>query len=347
MATPAERCGYEQPVITKEDVGAVCCWRPVWEGRERCVWHADEDEKPREAFEAHPPERGERLDGAVLRGAFLTGADWLVGGTLIGADFSGAIIRSTDFTGTDVRRANFRNADARGAVFNGANVEDAEFVYTEIQGASFEKALFDRALFREAHVDRNTQFGDRVAYEATLETVEDEKFVVTAEAAIWTYKELQRLFGENALPETERCYYLREKDLRRRVARARGHYGRAVRLEGTRWVTRYGTSPSRVIASSLTLIVVCTLLYPLTDGIRETATDTVIAYRFGGPVGTQLRELPSILFTSLYFSVTTFGTLGYGDIQPVGTAARALASVESLLGALLLALLVYVLTRTL
>ena len=347
MATPADRCGYEQPVITRENVGAVCCWRPVWTGREHCIWHADEDEKPRAAFEAHPAEHGERLDGAVLRGAFLTGADWFVGGTLIGADLSGAILRNTDFTGTDVRRANFRNADARGAVFDGANVEDAEFVHTEVQGASFENALFDRAVFREAHVDRNTRFGDRVAYDDGLEAVEGEALVVTAEAGIWTYKELQRLFGENALPEVERRYYLREKDLRRRVAWLSGHYGRAVRLEAARWVTHYGTSPSRVVVTSLVLIVACALLYPFTDGIREPATGTVIAYGPADPIGMTLGELFATLFTSLYFSVITFGTLGYGDIQPVGTAARALASVESLLGALLLALLVYVLTRTL
>lgn len=343
MATPADRCGYEQPVITRENVGAVCCWRPVWTGREHCIWHADEDEKPRAAFEAHPAEHGERLDGAVLRGAFLTGADWFVGGTLIGADLSGAILRNTDFTGTDVRRANFRNADARGAVFDGANVEDAEFVHTEVQGASFEDALFDRAVFREAHVDRNTRFGDRVAYDDGLEAVEGEALVVTAEAGIWTYKELQRLFGENALPEVERRYYLREKDLRRRVAWRRGQYARAMRLEAARWTTHYGTSPSRVVASSLALIAVCAFLYPFTGGIREPATDTVIAYHSGmRPAG-----LLATLFVSLYFSVITFGTLGYGDIQPVGAAARALASVESLLGALLLALLVYVLTRSL
>ena len=343
MATSAGRCGYEQPVITKENVGAVSCWRPVWEGRERCVWHADESEKPREPFESHRPEPGDRLDGAVLRGAFLSDADWFVGVTLIGADLSNAIVRDADFTGTDLRRADFRNADARGTVFDDANVEDAEFIHTEVQGASFENALIDRTLFRETHVDRSTSFGDRVAYEALLDTATGRAFVVTAEEGIWTYKELQRLFAENALPETERRYYLREKDLRRRVAWRRGQYARAMRLEAARWTTHYGTSPSRVVASSLALIAVCAFLYPFTGGIREPATDTVIAYHSGmRPAG-----LLATLFVSLYFSVITFGTLGYGDIQPVGAAARALASVESLLGALLLALLVYVLTRSL
>lgn len=345
MTRPEGRCGYEQPVITKENVGAVCCWRPVWEDHERCVWHADESEKPRKAFEAHPPERGERLDGAILRGAFLTDADWLIGGTLIGADFSNAIVRSTDFTGADLRRARFQNADARDSVFDDANIEDAEFVYTQIQGASFEGTLFERVLFQGAHADRKTRFGDRVAYENALETTPEG--AAAAEAAIWTYKELQHLFDENALPETERQYYLRERDLRRRTAWMRGRYARVLRLEGARWVTRYGTSPSRVIASSLVLIVACALLYPLTDGIREVATGTVIAYPLSDPTGMPPGRLLSILFTSLYFSVITFGTLGYGDIRPIGTAARALASIESLLGALLLALLVYVLTRTL
>lgn len=48
-----DRCGHVQEVITREDVEAVCCWRPVWEGRDRCVWHADDEGKPREAFEHH------------------------------------------------------------------------------------------------------------------------------------------------------------------------------------------------------------------------------------------------------------------------------------------------------
>lgn len=51
------------------------------------------------------------------------------------------------------------------------------------------------------------------------------------------------------------------------------------------------------------------------------------------------------MFKSLYFSVVTFATLGYGDIQPIGTVARFLAGIEALLGALLAALLVFVLTR--
>ena len=52
-----------------------------------------------------------------------------------------------------------------------------------------------------------------------------------------------------------------------------------------------------------------------------------------------------MFYHSLYFSVVTFATLGYGDVQPIGNLVRALAGIESLLGSLLMALLVFVLTR--
>lgn len=56
-------------------------------------------------------------------------------------------------------------------------------------------------------------------------------------------------------------------------------------------------------------------------------------------------EPVSILLSNIYFSAVTFTTLGYGDIQPASSAAEALATVESFLGALLMALLVFVLRR--
>lgn len=109
---------------------------------------------------------------------------------------------------------------------------------------------------------------------------------------------------------------------------------------------RYGTSPWRVVATSLLLIVVCAGLFPLTGGIREIGTDTAITYEINDPTDTPGPVLVRTFLKSLYFSVITFATLGYGDIQPVGGWARAVASIETLLGSLLMALLVFVLTRS-
>ena len=49
--------------------------------------------------------------------------------------------------------------------------------------------------------------------------------------------------------------------------------------------------------------------------------------------------------TNRYFSAVTFSTLGYGGIQPATATAQLLASVQSLLGGILIALLVAVFAR--
>jgi hypothetical protein len=56
-------------------------------------------------------------------------------------------------------------------------------------------------------------------------------------------------------------------------------------------------------------------------------------------------QLVSDYLTSLYFSGMTFSTLGYGDLQPATWTVRLFATVESFIGALLTALLVFVLGR--
>lgn len=80
-------------------------------------------------------------------------------------------------------------------------------------------------------------------------------------------------------------------------------------------------------------------------GIQETQEARAITYSVEDPEDAPWWWIARVMFKSLYFSVVTFATLGYGDIQPIGTVARFLAGIEALLGALLAALLVFVLTR--
>jgi hypothetical protein len=339
------RCKYEYEMSTVEGHGAACCWRPVWDDRERCLWHANEGEKPRDALESHRPEPGERLDGAILTGASLSNAPWFRDCILVGADFTDASLAGADFSGADLRRATFRDVDAHGTTFERADVEDAIFMFADLRDANFEETRLYRAVFTDVRVNHETDFGSKVVYEESYEDSSAESELSTlVESAVWTYREIQRVFEENADPKRVQRYYLREMDLRRRAAWRQRKYLAILRAEGARWTMRYGISPWRVMLTSAALILFCGLLFPVTGGIMETGDGSPITYAIEDPADPHPTWGLRVFLKSLYFSVVTFATLGYGDIQPVGSWARAIAGLESLVGSLLLALLVFVLT---
>jgi hypothetical protein len=51
------------------------------------------------------------------------------------------------------------------------------------------------------------------------------------------------------------------------------------------------------------------------------------------------------LLNGWYFSVITFSTIGYGDFRPASPLSRLLVGIESLAGALFIALFVFVIGR--
>lgn len=341
-----ERCGHVQELDGMDDIGGVCCWRPVRTDDDRCVWHTDELVS-KEEYRRHRLDSEARLDGAQLRRASLAGADWLAGCTLVESDFTETTVDNADLSDTDLRRATFRDVDARGAIFDRANLHDATFTFADLRGASFRDALLYRVGLTDVRINQESAFDETVSYEREIEDATNREQVISlTDSATWVYRELQRLFDENAIPDEVEAYHRREMNLRRRTAWKTRKYWQAIKLAGSRWVMRYGTSPWRVVGNSAVLILVCALLYPLTGGIQEVEGQRTITYQLQDPVDAPAGYRLRVFLVSLYFSVVTFATLGYGDIQPVGTWARMIAGTQTLLGSLLLALLVFVLTRS-
>lgn len=347
---PEDRCGYEHDVTAIPGAGEIACWRPVWGDRDRCVWHADEVGKSVADFEDVDPVESERIDGARITTSSFNEAELFSGLTLLEAEFRNVRLRNADLSGTDLRRSTFESVDAYGASFRDANLEDAQFDEVDLRSADLIDARLYQVDFADTRADRRTTFGPMITYERRIDEAagdaEKEEIARHSEAATWTYRQLESLFTQNADPVPTTKYFVREKDTRRKVAWELGNYLRALKLEGSRWVMLYGTSPWRVIGSSAVLILACALLYPTTGGIQETGAEVAITYSLEQPTDTATPILLTVLTKSLYFSIVTFATLGFGDISPVGSFARMIAGIESLLGSLLLALLVYVLTRT-
>jgi len=116
------------------------------------------------------------------------------------------------------------------------------------------------------------------------------------------------------------------------------------RLAVSGFMMRYSESPPRVVGVSILTIFVFALLYPLFGGMETTPNFLSTQFTFR-----EWTFKPSghaeTLFSNLYFSAVTFTTLGYGDIQPATPMAQTLASIQSFVGALLMALLVFVFGR--
>ncbi len=95
-----------------------------------------------------------------------------------------------------------------------------------------------------------------------------------------------------------------------------------------KWMAAYGESPVRVAVSAFVVIAICATIYASTGVWSNLINEKVFS-------------IP----TSLYFSVVTFTTLGYGDYSPVHGIARITATIEALCGMFLMSLFLVTLVR--
>jgi uncharacterized protein YjbI with pentapeptide repeats len=379
---PSERCGFEFDAnVGFGEESRACCWRETYDDADRCRWHLDEQKEGAVSEYQLLAEGDSPFVEFVLRDASLASTDVFADHTLARADLSGADLRDADLSGADLRGANFSGADLssaelceadlRDATFDGADLAEAALTDADARRTSFESADLENALltranlrnaslhdarlyevgFSDTWINEGTGIDDRCVYERDAEASldRDDRDIARHDAAAWTYRALEDLCRDNALPERTRHYFIREKDSRRKAAWETGDYVHAIKSELSRWVMEYGSNPWRVVGFSTLVILTFALLYPLTGHIEDMTLpegSRAIGYFVEQPAEAPRYYITVVFLKSFYFSVVTFATLGYGDIRPVGTLARMLATVETGLGSLLIALLVFVLSRS-
>lgn len=270
------------------------------------------------------------------------------------SDLSGGALGDTDLTGANLQKADLTAATLSNANLSGANLERATLSYADLFGAQFCGAAFYSAVFADVHINEDTEFGDRCVYdpafdgERTADIDTDDKPRRLTKAA-GAYRTVEQLARTNAFPRLSRANYSRRKDMQRKrhYARARHEHGRESWRSGGRWlravaawvVIKNGENPWHVLIWWGIVIGLSGLLYPVAGITNKNAA--LITYppslsAFGAVIET--------LKQGGYFSVVTFTSFGGGNIQPVGWG-RALAVIETTVGALLMALLVFVFGR--
>ena len=97
-------------------------------------------------------------------------------------------------------------------------------------------------------------------------------------------------------------------------------------------LTGYGVKISRPLIASAIIISIFAFLFWLTKGIVKNVNGKMVAPDF---------------IDYIYHSIITFTSLGYSNIRPnlaVGYIPQVLAAIESILGALMIALLIFTIT---
>lgn len=306
------------------------------------------------------------LEGSLLHSTVFQDAD------LSGAIFDQANLFSVNLSGASLENAKLNNSYLVKTNFLDSNLERAEIQDSDLRDADFTGVRLHDALIRDIRINEGTDFGKKCAYEVESDSIAEGAFeedsptappsrnqietvnfasrrfrrrflgnddgVEALDKAIRVYRIYQRLLREGSMPDDIRRFRIREKHSRRKRALAKGEYIGWFNYSVQRWSALYGEGVWRVIGISLISILLFGLVYPL-YGMRVANLPDPVMYSNSG-----IEALPWVLGKGIYFSIITFTTLGYGDIQPHGWTA-ALASIESFLGVLLMALLVFVLGR--
>ncbi len=239
------------------------------------------------------------------------------------------------FEGCDLRNAVFAHSEGIGTEFVGSELCKTCFLGTDFKdmdcsGADFRDAYFEDARFGHLRVDYLTRFDLTLAKKWKNRSLPPRQLPDL-------YRALRRAYQRADLWHVGDRYLFKERTANRKyikrplIIRQRSIRNALVWLMDLAWglISGYGTRPKRLIASGMSISVIYAVIYHL----------------LGGPVG---REGVAPTFASaLYFSFTTFATLGYGDISygPDHPWLRLLSTSEAWVGAIMIALFVAVMAR--
>ncbi|NVK23321.1 MAG: pentapeptide repeat-containing protein [Gammaproteobacteria bacterium] len=297
-------------------------------GNGYCFWHDKTINKSNmeltERLEAYASGGG-MLQGICLKRAKLRNVNLVKKGSSKGYDMRGADMYRADLENAHLFNINLENASLMKANLNRANLHCANLHNTNLLGTKLQGARLD-----------NIRLGEHVQQEAVARNADKEK---DRAKAIDFYEQSEEIYRNlRKAAESDGIYtlvgYCARKELTMRRMQYEKFSQRRIVSKAVDLFCGYGESPFNVIAFSLLFIFICAVLYFLL-GIN---TDHGILR-----VSSQLSFFENLnnFFTSIYFSVVTFTTLGYGDIQPIGYS-RLVATIEAFIGSFALALYVVV-----
>jgi uncharacterized protein YjbI with pentapeptide repeats len=303
-----------------------------------------------------PPSDNESFRNANLAESNLEGQD------LRDYDLRNARLSKANLTDADLSNANLRSANLERALLNRTDLFDTRLTGARLEGAVLGDVQLNAGTFENLKDRGKTSAGllqrfirsisgptgndayrcvydPKSRYEPPDPEADDDLPEVRAGGV---YRQFERLAGDNALPEWQSRFFILRQDMQTSKFRRDGSWVNYSFAVVQRALFGYGESFSRVIGWSGLIVFLFSLVYLAGGWIHPVEPSGEL-----GPAitWTRLPETPGVIWDSFYYSTLTFTALGFGDFRPVGTAGQLFTIAETATGAILLALLVFVLGR--
>jgi len=321
-------CQYQDPDNSAQQT--FCCQEEANDSG-FCYWHDKSIDKT--GNEVKNKLENYAKSGGLLRGIHLTRAN-LKNVDLVnhhnkqGYDFSYADFYHADLKGAhlfniNLNQASLMKADLQAANLNCANIQNTNLLGVKWNACKFENIKIGKKLRQELDAKREIKAGNELASHDYLQQAEE------------IYRDLRKHAEQEGI-FTLSGFFIHKELTMRRLQLPRYSMKRLL-SKLVDLFCGYGEAPLRIISLSILIIVICALVYSFTGLNYQEHTQSISSQN-------SFTENVSCFLSSLYFSVVTFTTLGYGDITPVGIS-RAIAAVEAFTGSFTIALFVVVFVK--
>ena len=228
------------------------------------------------------------------------------GGKIHNCYFENADLSHSEFNNTTFNTCNFQESDLSGTDFHGAKLISCDFLDATIKDVAFDSTI----------IDQKTNFGK------ILKSEKEKNF----HFASIEYRQITEMYKNSSLNNLADKFHYKELIAKRKNLPLQNPYRLLSYVFGD-LLSKYGTSYLRIFGWVIVVIVGCAAAYFLNDSLLFN------------------NDLVKVTFAdSLYFSISTFTTLGYGDYHAIGWM-RFLAGFESFVGVTLMSLFTVIATR--
>lgn len=300
-------------------------------GKGLCFWHDPTISKAGKNLVSELEaiaKAGHKMEGFSLTRANLEGINLVRHGNPDGycfasADFYRANLKNAHLFQIDLKDASLMKADCREANLHFANLENTNLLGARFDGAKIENIHWGRRLF---HKQKALEAEKSGRHEGALDFLEQAEEIC---------RHLRKVSEAQGLFELAGHFFHEEMKMRRFQMPPL-----SIERIGS-WLVDifcgYGEKPMRVIAFSLCIIFMCSFAFFLL-GIGDSGQRVAVN------LATSWQDNFMMWGKTLYFSVVTFTTLGYGDLVPIGFS-RVVAAIEAFTGSFTLALFVVVFVK--